>query len=140
MLEQVESGVAGNRHLHALIIEDEPIIAMLIEDILLDAGAASIMIVATESGAVDAARERRPDFITSDVHLLLGTGPAAVQTIYQEHGMIPTVFITALPGACEPCEPPAIVMGKPFRSDRIAAHFIRMTSESTMYPARPILR
>ncbi len=113
---------------HVLIIEDEPMVAMLIEDTLVDAGAHSIDIAATEQDAVDAAQARRPDFITSDVTLIEGRGPAAVEAILRACGEIPVLFITATPDECRPCAPPGTILTKPFSSHLVAQAFRRMTT------------
>ena len=97
-----------------LIIEDEPLIAMAIEMALQDAGAQSFAYADTEDAAVTAARDHRPDLITSDVSLLDGTGPCAVRTIQHEIGDIPVIFLTGTPEDCEPCEPPGSILSKPF--------------------------
>lgn len=110
---------------HVLVIEDQPILAMMIEDTVLDNGATSVDIAATEDDAVAAAARRRPDFITSDVHLLEGTGPHAVATIRRCHGEIPVLFITALPGECSPCAPPGEVLTKPVGSTELGRRFRR---------------
>ena len=83
--------------MHALIIEDEPIIAMLIEDHLRALGYTSVDFAVTEAEAVAAARRRCPDLITSDVRLPEGCGIAAVEAICGG-GRIPVVFITATAG------------------------------------------
>ncbi|WP_245739301.1 response regulator [Sphingomonas rubra] len=111
-----------------LIIEDEPMVAMLIEDTLSDAGALSVAIAATQEDAIDAARHRRPDFITSDVSLLEGHGPAAVQAIFEVCGEIPVLFITATPDDCRPCAPPGMVLAKPFTGQAVAHAFRTMTA------------
>ena len=54
---------------HVLIIEDEALIALDIQDMLSTAGATTFSFAETEREAVDAARERRPDVIMSDVRL-----------------------------------------------------------------------
>lgn len=82
---------------HALIIEDEVLIAMDMKYILASSGFDSVSIAATEDAAVDAARQHKPDFILSDVSLRKGTGPAAVQRIQTELGWIATLFLTATP-------------------------------------------
>jgi CheY-like chemotaxis protein len=99
---------------HVLIIEDEPLIAMSIEVALEGAGVTSFDIADSEAQAVDCARTRRPDFITSDVNLKSGNGPSAVRAILAELGHIPVMFITANPDRCrmENCSGP--VLGKPF--------------------------
>ncbi len=128
MSERRKGPGSAARPLHALIIEDEVVIAMLIEDVLRDAGAASITIAGSEAEAIDAARALRPDFITADHHLSNGSGPAEVDAIRREHGTIPTLYITAFPQLCLPCGPPAAVMGKPFRCEDIVAQFVRLTA------------
>lgn len=128
MVERREGLGSAPRPLHALVIEDEAVIAMLIEDVLRDAGAASVAVAGSEAEAIDAARTLRPDFITADHRLSDGSGPAAVEAIRREHGIIPTLYITAFPQLCLPCGPPAAVMGKPFRCEDIVEQFARLTA------------
>lgn len=99
--------------MHALIIEDQPIIALIVEEHLRDAGYASFDIVATETDAVNAARTRYPDLITSDVRLAEGSGIAAVRAICSE-GRIPVVFITASVWEYSEQLSGAVVLAKPF--------------------------
>lgn len=108
---------------HVLIIEDEPMIAMLLQDICEEAGATSFMFAATEQDAVMLAQKHRPAVITSDVHLLEGTGPQAVQRIQAEFGDVPVIFITATPADCEPCAPPGIVLTKPVDTRQMLTAF-----------------
>jgi CheY-like chemotaxis protein len=98
---------------HVLIIEDEALVALLIQDVLKDEGATSFAFASTQGQAVAAARDRRPALTTSDVKLRDGTGPRAVTEILAELGPVPVLFITATPDDCEPCEPPALILGKP---------------------------
>ena len=79
---------------HVLIIEDEPLVAMSIEDLLALEGATSFAIASTELEAVAAATAHKPSVITSDVKLLEGTGPAAVAQIHERMGPIPIIFVT----------------------------------------------
>jgi CheY-like chemotaxis protein len=111
---------------HVLIIEDEPLIAITIQDLLEHEGATSFDVAATEDDAVKAATVRRPDLITSDVKLIAGTGPAAVQTIHRQIGSIPVIFISATPEDCRPCNPPGIILGKPLRAGALATAFHQM--------------
>ena len=108
---------------HVLIIEDEPLIALDIQAMLAAEGATSFDLAMTEAEAVAAARAHPPEFITSDVHLLEGTGPGAVRTITAEQGVVPVLFITATPEACDGCDPPAAVLRKPVRPVSLAATF-----------------
>ncbi|WP_242147880.1 response regulator [Sphingomonas sp. BAUL-RG-20F-R05-02] len=98
---------------HVLIIEDEPLLAFDLQDMLSTVGATSFAFAETEDQAVSEARLRRPDVITSDVMLREGTGPCAVQTILSEMGPLPVIYITATPDQCEPCEPSSAILAKP---------------------------
>jgi CheY-like chemotaxis protein len=110
---------------HVLIIEDEPLVAMAIQDILALQGATSFKIVDTEEAAVSAAAANEPSVITSDVKLLEGTGPHAVAKIHKRLGTIPVIFITGSPEECEPCNPPGSIVPKPFTEQAIVAAFLK---------------
>lgn len=112
---------------HVLIIEDEPLVAMAIEDILKSEGATSFEIVDTEQAAILAAAGHKPSVITSDVKLLEGTGPAAVAEIHKRFGPIPVIFITGTPEECEPCNPPGSIVRKPFSDEAVVAAFNEAT-------------
>ncbi|UZK70796.1 response regulator [Sphingomonas sp. S1-29] len=98
---------------HALIIEDERLIAEYLASLAERAGPKSIAMAYTEDKAVGAAHERRPDIILSDVILLAGTGPCAVQAITSHYGEIPVIFITGTPERYLPREPSSVVLHKP---------------------------
>lgn len=108
---------------HVLIIEDEPLIAMLLRDVLEDAGATSFAFAATQDEAVTAARERLPAMISSDVKLLHGTGPRAVALIHAQFGAIPVMFVTGTPECCEPCPASATIIAKPFEQGLVTQAF-----------------
>jgi CheY-like chemotaxis protein len=118
---------------HVLIIEDEPMIAMAIEAALEDAGVTSFEIVDTESDAVIAARNHRPDLITSDVALRLGTGPCAVRAIHCELGDIPVIFLTGTPDDCKPCQPPGSILSKPFDADTLISAYRRAIGDASLH-------
>jgi CheY-like chemotaxis protein len=108
---------------HVLIIEDEPMIAMLLQDVLEEAGANSFAFAATEQDAVDLARQHPPAVITSDVQLLEGTGPQAVEKIHRELGHIPVIFITASPERCTQQPMPGKVLVKPVNIRQVTEAF-----------------
>ena len=108
---------------HVLIIEDEALIALDLQDILAATGATTFAFAETEQEAVDSARLQRPDVITSDVMLREGSGPKAVETILGEMGPLPVIFITATPGACIPCIPPARILSKPVTDSAVRQAF-----------------
>jgi CheY-like chemotaxis protein len=108
---------------HVLIIEDELLVALDLQDMLASAGATSFSFASTEDDAVEEARTRKPDVITSDVNLREGKGPAAVAKIQRELGPLPVIFITASPEACQAVEPPASVLAKPVRETVVQMAF-----------------
>lgn len=99
--------------MHALVIEDDPIIAMLIEDELHELGYRTVDLASSEEEAIAAVARTCPDLITSDGSLIAGSGASAVQRIRATCD-VPVIFIT---GDCEPagrCCPGAPVLEKPF--------------------------
>ncbi|UUL83799.1 response regulator [Sphingomonas qomolangmaensis] len=111
---------------HALIIEDEWVIAEYLALLAEDAGATSVAIAFTENEAVLAAHDHKPDIILSDVILTAGTGPCAVRTIISELGEIPVIFITATPSQCYPRKPSSVVFDKPFAAADVTDMFRRL--------------
>jgi two-component system, response regulator PdtaR len=90
---------------HALIIEDEMLVALILEDLLRDLGFSSFDWAPTQDDAVEAARRHPPDLITCDIRLQEGNGIEAMRRISEEHPT-PTLFVTGndaiirhLPGA-----------------------------------------
>ncbi|MCR5869508.1 MULTISPECIES: response regulator [unclassified Sphingomonas] len=108
---------------HVLIIEDEPLVAMAIQDILESQGATSFEIADTQEAAVSAATAHQPDMITSDVKLLEGTGPHAVAEIHRRLGPVPVIFISGTPEECIPCNPPGSIVLKPFTAQALISAF-----------------
>lgn len=111
---------------HVLIIEDEPMIALLIEMLLEEAGATSWDVAVTQEEAISAALARPPDLITSDVQLLEGTGPLAVAAISEQLGERPVIYITANPDACTPRATGSVVINKPIHPDTLWRAFAGM--------------
>ena len=111
---------------HVLIIEDERLIALDMADVLTDHGASSFSFADNEGDAIDAADQRVPDFIVSDVCLRSGTGPQAVAQIRAKHGTIPVIFVTATPDADFQRDPPSNVFRKPMDRRAIGATFHTM--------------
>lgn len=114
---------------HVLIIEDEPLVAMHLSEVLREEGAKSFSFAATQEDALASAVANPPDLVTSDVKLLRGTGPLAVEAIHKKLGEIPVIFVTGTPAECEPCAPPGQVLCKPVDEKRLAAVFHELLSQ-----------
>ena len=99
-----------------MIIEDEPIIAMDLEELVQSCGHRVVGVASTEAEAIAIAKRTRPGLILADINLGLGgDGTSAVSTILRSH-YAPVIFVTAYPerlltgDAIEP----AFVITKPF--------------------------
>jgi CheY-like chemotaxis protein len=105
-----------------LIIEDEPIIALDIEELVRGCGHRVVGVAASESEAVTLAERHRPGLILADINLGAGgDGTSAVARIVRNH-QVPVIFVTAYPerlltgAAVEP----AFVITKPFEPMMLA--------------------
>jgi CheY-like chemotaxis protein len=114
---------------HAIVIEDEPLIALHMADLAEEAGATSVELVETEGEAIRAAQRQKPDIILSDVRLKAGSGPDAVVAIRRELGHIPVIFVTASPELCSAFDPPSIVLNKPVAQADFIREFARLAPD-----------
>ncbi|AQS86489.1 MAG: response regulator [Acetobacter aceti] len=99
-----------------LIIEDEPIIAMDIEDLIIHCGHTVAGIAHTQADAIALARETRPGLILADINLGEGgNGMEAVAEI-MKNMTVPVIFVTAYPECLLTGNTvePAFVITKPF--------------------------
>lgn len=99
-----------------LIIEDEPIIAMDIEELVLNCGHRVVGLATTEAEAVELAERHKPGLILADINLGIGgDGTSAVSRIMRHH-YAPVIFVTAYPERLLTGEDlePAFVITKPF--------------------------
>ena len=99
-----------------MIIEDEPIIAMDIEELVQGCGHRVVGMAASEAEAVELATRTRPGLILADINLGVGgDGASAVARILQHH-QAPVIFVTAYPERLLTGEAfePAFVITKPF--------------------------
>ena len=99
-----------------LIIEDEPIIAMDIEELVESCGHRVVGVASSEEEAVELAEATRPGLILADINLGAGgDGTAAVARILRHH-YAPVIFVTAYPERLLTGEAvePSFVITKPF--------------------------
>lgn len=82
---------------HALIIEDEMLIALEVESLLHDFGFITCDIADNPADAVRCALAHKPDLVTADVRILGGTGIEAMRAITAELGPIPHIYVTGNP-------------------------------------------
>ena len=117
---------------HALIIEDEIIIAMGLQAQLTDLGYGSFAFAGAERQAYEQARLKCPDLVTVDVGLLDGSGLDAIEAILQTCGPLPVVYVTGNRDAVRH-RPPGVVIEKPI-GDAALAKAVALANAS---PQRP---
>jgi CheY-like chemotaxis protein len=129
MVDQIATNV--------LIIEDEPMIALDLKDIMTGLGHNVTAIARTHAEAVDAINEHEVGLVLADIQLADGSsGIEAVNDILRSIG-VPIVFITAFPERLLTGErpEPTFLITKPFQPSNIKA----ITSQALFFDlkARP---
>lgn len=106
-----------------MIIEDEPLIAMDIEDMVETLGHRVTGVARTHEEAMDLYKQTKPKMVLADIQLADGSsGIDAVNDILKD-AIIPVIFITAFPERLLTGEKPepAFLVTKPFNPDMVKA-------------------
>lgn len=104
-----------------LIIEDEPLIAMHLQDIVEEMGHSVVGLASTHAEATEISRANEPDLVLADIRLADGSsGIDAVKEILADRS-VPVVFITAYPERLLTGErpEPTYLITKPFEVDTV---------------------
>lgn len=109
---------------HALIIEDELVIALGLQAQLSALGYGSFAFAGAELQALEQARLRRPALVTVDVGLLDGNGLDAIDGVLTLCGPLPVIYITG-DGAAVSDWPDAVLVEKPVSDHGLAMALIR---------------
>lgn len=80
--------------MHALTIEPQAVVRMMLEEELRNLGFTSFDAAGTQKEAIAAARRRRPDLITTGIRLSQGNGIEAVRIICKRQP-VPTIYIVS---------------------------------------------
>ncbi|MBO1361003.1 response regulator [Acetobacter sacchari] len=119
-----------------LIVEDEPIIAMDIEDIVARCGHTIAGVAHTQAEAVTLAKSTKPGLILADINLGEGgDGMAAVAEIMQSMD-VPVIFVTAYPECLLTGNTvePSFVITKPFEPLALAIATYQATTGGVPTP------
>jgi len=106
-----------------LIIEDEPLIALDLQQILEGLGHRVVSIARTHGDALKAANVKRPGLVIADIRLADGSsGLDAVNDILRSF-TVPVIFVTAFPERLSTGHgpEPTFLIPKPFREDAVKA-------------------
>jgi DNA-directed RNA polymerase specialized sigma24 family protein len=123
LVKEASEVIAKQPATDVMIIEDEPIIAMDIEDIVKGLGHRVSGIARTQKEAVKLAIANNPKLVLADIQLADGSsGLDAVHEILA-HFSVPVIFITAFPERLLTGEKPepAFLITKPFQPDMVKA-------------------
>ena len=123
LVDEAQDEIARQPPARVLIIEDEPLIAYHLAEIVRQGGHAIVGQAATAAEAATVFAQVRPTLVLSDVQLADGSsGIDAIDSILRL-GPVPVIFITGFPqrlltgGGHEP----AFLITKPFREDTVRA-------------------
>ena len=123
LLDEASRDISSQMTTDIMIIEDEPLIAMDIEDMVKGLGHRVTGIARTHAEAVDLYRRTAPRMVLADIQLADGSsGIDAVNDILKD-STIPVIFITAFPERLLTGEKPepAFLVTKPFNPDMVKA-------------------
>jgi DNA-binding response OmpR family regulator len=112
---------------HALIIEQDAWIVLMIEDALRDLGYTSFDIAESGEVARALASKRCPELITSDVRLGDSCGIETVRSICSD-GFIPVIFITATGWEVRERSAELVVVQEPFAHSDLKEAVTKATS------------
>lgn len=123
LLAQAGREIADQVATDVLIIEDEPIIAMDIEQLVRNLGHTVTAVARTRTDAVEAVARHKPGLVVADIQLADGSsGIDAVNDILADTP-VPVIFITAYPERLLTGErpEPTFLITKPFQPDVVKA-------------------
>lgn len=123
LISRAQTDIEADLATEVLIIEDEPVIAADIEQLVIDLGHKVTTVATTRTEAVAAVNKRRPGLVLADIQLADGSsGIDAVNDILKGHD-VPVIFITAFPERLLTGEKPepAFLITKPFQPETVKA-------------------
>lgn len=112
--------MTDTRALDLLVIEDEALVAMLVEDALTLHGHRVVGIADTVASALDLAEQDRPDLVVCDVKLADGDSGITAATALADRG-VPCIFLS---GNCPADGGHPLIIGcvaKPFHTGSLGA-------------------
>jgi CheY-like chemotaxis protein len=122
-ISQTQRSIEQQLASRVLIIEDEPIIALHLQDMMIELGHEVIGIAATQDGAIRQAHAQKPELVLADIRLAEGgSGIEAVSEILRSFD-VPVIFITAYPERLLTGErpEPTYLITKPFLPETVKA-------------------
>jgi CheY-like chemotaxis protein len=123
LVDSASREIAAQIGAKVLIIEDEPMIAFEIENLVTEIGHEVVGVATTRREATELARKTRPDLVLADIQLGDGSSGIDAANDILEYIKVPLIFITAYPERLltgNQMEPTFLVT-KPFKSEMVKA-------------------
>jgi CheY-like chemotaxis protein len=123
LIADASSEIARQVATDIMIIEDEPLIAMDIEQMVLDLGHRVTGIARTHKEALELFHRTKPKMILADIQLADGSSGLEAMNEILQMTSLPVIFITAFPERLLTGErpEPAFLVTKPFNPDMVKA-------------------
>lgn len=123
LIDAAGKEIANQIRTDVLVIEDEPFIALDLQNLVEEQGHRVSNVARTHREAVEAVKRERPGLILADIQLADGSsGLEAVNQILESFS-VPVIFITAYPERFLTGTPPepAFLITKPFKTESLKA-------------------
>lgn len=123
LLEDANEDIAAQLATDVVVIEDEPLIAMDLRQLLQDLGHRVVRVARTKQQAIDAVEQTRPGLVLADIQLADGSSGLDAVNEFLETIAVPVIFVTAFPERLlTGVKPePAFLVSKPFLVDQLEA-------------------
>ena len=123
LIEKANTEIAAQISTEVLIIEDEPLIALDLQNVVEDLGHRVVEVARTHREALKAVEHHRPGLILADIQL--ADGSSGLEAVNEILGSVevPVIFITAYPERFLTGAPPepAFLIAKPFSVETLRA-------------------
>lgn len=135
-----KTAIADTIRSRVLIIEDEPLIAMHLEQIVEDMGHDVVGMALTHRDALARAHEVAPELVLADIQLADGSSGLAATADILKSFDVPVVFITAYPERLLTGErpEPAFLVTKPFKVETVIATIGQALMARSLKIAEPV--
>jgi len=123
LLEDANQDIAAQIATDVVIIEDEPLIAMDLEQLVQDLGHRVVRVARTERQAIEAVRQTRPGLVLADIQLADGSSGLDAVNEFLQIFSVPVIFVTAFPERLlTGAKPePTFLVSKPFQAEALKA-------------------
>ena len=123
LLEDANQDIASQIATDVVIIEDEPLIAIELEQLVQDLGHRVVSVARTKRQAIEAVKQTRPGLVLADIQLADGSSGLDAVNEFLRIFPVPVIFVTAFPERLlTGMKPePTFLIGKPFQAEALKA-------------------